>query len=150
MLLRSMVQVLFVTLIAAAGYGLWYGYDKYTKLKHSEKANEAIAKEKEEGEKSRDGKITDLATKLQQAKEAERLASTNLQMSQAAVDQFLTQLLQLPAGLGLQAEISQKHVNDALAFCEQERPRLEKDDSQLPLRATNYFNSAQLLMRKNQ
>ncbi|RBP40434.1 serine/threonine protein kinase [Roseimicrobium gellanilyticum] len=150
MLLRTMVQVLFVALVAAAGYGLWYGYDKYTKWQHAEKATAVIAKEKEEGEKAREGKITDLATKLQQAKEAERLASSNLQMSQAAVDQFLTQLLQLPAGLGLQAEISQKHVNDALAFCEQERPRLEKDESQLPLRATNYFNTAQLLMRKNQ
>ncbi len=150
MLLRTMVQILFVALVVATGYGLWYGWDKWTKLQNEKRANLVITKEKEEGEKEREGKIVDLATKLQQARDAERLASTNLQMSQAAVDQFLTQLLQLPAGLGLQAEISQKHVNDALAFCEQERPRLEKDEALLPLRATNYFNTAQLLMRKNQ
>ena len=150
MLLRTMVQILFVALVAATGYGLWYGWDKWTRWQHAEHATEVITQKLEEGKKESDGKIVDLATKLQQARDAERLASTNLQMSQAAVDQFLTQLLQLPAGLGLQAEISQKHVNDALAFCDQERPRLEKDESLLPLRATNYFNTAQLLMRKNQ
>jgi hypothetical protein len=150
MLLRTMVQVLMVALIVATGYGLWYGWDKWSRWQHAEHANVIITQQLEEGKKESDVKIVDLATKLQQARDAERLASTNLQMSQAAVDQFLSQLLQLPAGLGLQAEISQKHVNDALAFCDQERPRLEKDEALLGLRATNYFNTAQLLMRKNQ
>ncbi len=148
-MLRSTVQVLCIALVAAVGYGLWYGWDKWNRWQHAEQAASAIGMEKEKGDRENQGKIIDLATKLQHARDAEQQASASLKMSQAAVDQFLTQLLQLPTGLGLQASISQKHVDEALAFCEQERPRLEKEESQLPLRATNYLNTAQLLMRKN-
>lgn len=108
-----------------------------------EKANEYTKRITE-----KEGSITFLNGELKSAQEHKRLADANLQMSQQAVDQFLTQLLQMPAGIGIEAEISEKQVVDAMAFYDRERPSLEKSDDLLPERARNYFNTAQLLLRK--
>ena len=95
------------------------------------------------------GNIIFLNDQLRTAKEHKRLADANLQISQDAVDQFLNQLLQIPAGIGVEAEISEKQINDALSFYDRERPNLERNDDLVPERAHNYFNTAQLLLRKN-
>ena len=95
-------------------------------------------------------KISDLSTKLNEEREARQLANQNLQISQSAVDQFLSQLLQMPTGVGLEAEFSEKQINDALFFYENERKRLKENDDLLPERARNYFNTAQLLLRRQQ
>ena len=150
LLLRTAAQVLGTALVVSTGYGLWYGWNQSTRRHRAESINQTISQQSELTLKENEGKIVDLATKLQQAREVQRMSDANLQHSQAAVDQFLTQLLQLPSGLGMQAEVSQKQINDALRFCEQERPRLELGDDLMGLRARNYFNTAQLLMHKNE
>lgn len=96
------------------------------------------------------GKISDLTFRLKEAHEERQLANQNLQLSQAAVDQFLTQLLQMPTSVGLEAEISEKQINDALVFYDNERKQLKENDGLLPERARNYFNTGQLLLRKQQ
>src|SRR5204863_6882038 len=124
-----------------------------TNLRRAQTAEKTLSvKEMESLVKASEHKVqvSTLEERLQEAREARRLADANLQMSQAAVDQFLTQLLQLPTGLGLQAEISQKQINDALTFYESERASLKENDELLPERSRNYFNTAQLLMRKGQ
>ncbi len=92
--------------------------------------------------------IVSLSKKLTEAHENKRQADANLQMSQEAVDQFLTQLLQMPTGVGIEAEISEKQLNDALNFYEKEREHLQENDDLLPERSRNYFNTAQLYLRK--
>jgi len=92
--------------------------------------------------------LTDRSEQLKAAEEAERVANANLQMSQVAVDSLLTQILEMPAGLGLDSDLSDKPIQEALTFYEKERERLKDDEALLPERARNYFNSAQLLMRQ--
>ncbi len=95
-------------------------------------------------------KVNELSSKLKEEREARQLANQNLQISQAAVDQFVSQLLQMPTGIGLEAEISKKQISDALIFYENERKRLKENDDLLPERARNYFNTAQLMLRRQQ
>lgn len=147
-MLRTAAQILGTLFIAASAYGLWYGWDKWHKWQSAEKAIDVKEMERLVQVTEREGKISTLESRLHEAREAKRQADANLQMSQAAVDQFLTQILQLPAGLGLQAEISQKQITDALSFYEAERNSLQNNDELLPERSRNYFNTAQLLMRK--
>ena len=149
-LLRTAAQIFLVLFIVAFGTGLWYGWDKWHKWQTAEKTIDAKELERLVQVTEKEGKITTLEQRLQEAREARRLADANLQMSQAAVDQFLTQLLQLPTGLGLQAEISQKQIADALTFYSNERANLKDNEDLLPERSRNYFNTAQLLLRKGQ
>lgn len=149
-LLRTAAQVLGTLFVCATAYGLWYGWDKWHKWQTAEKAIDVKEMERLVQVTEREGKISTLEERLVEAREAKRLADANLQMSQAAVDQFLTQILQLPTGLGLQAEISQKQISDALTFYEAERVSLKDNDDLLPERSRNYFNTAQLLLRKDQ
>ncbi|MFZ4765996.1 MAG: protein kinase domain-containing protein, partial [Roseimicrobium sp.] len=146
-LLRTAAQVLGSLFVVAFVVGLWYGISTLRRAQTAEKTIDVKELERLAQVSEREVKITTLQERLEEVKEAKRLVDANLQMSQAAVDQFLTQLLQMPTGLGLQAEISQKQISDALAFCEGERKRLEESDELLPERCRNYFNSGQLLMR---
>lgn len=149
-MLRTAAQVLGTLFVGATAYGLWYGWDKWNKWQTAEKAIDVKEMERLVQVTEREGKISTLEERLVEAREAKRLSDANLQMSQAAVDQFLTQILQLPTGLGLQAEISQKQISDALTFYEAERASLQTNDDLLPERSRNYFNTAQLLLRKDQ
>lgn len=149
-LLRTAAQVLGTLFVCATLYGLWYGISTLRRAQTAEKTIDVKEMERLVQVTEREGKINTLESRLQEAREAKRLADANLQMSQAAVDQFLTQILQLPTGLGLQAEISQKQISDALTFYEAERASLQDNDDLLPERARNYFNTAQLLLRKQQ
>lgn len=150
LLLRGTAIFLGCAFIVASGCGLWYGLDKRNKWQVAEKT--AVEKESERQTQvaARETRIQSLAARLDAAHEEKRLADANLQMSQEAVDQFLTQLLQIPTGIGLEAEISGKQLNDAIAFYDAERIRLKDNEDLLPERARNYFNTAQLLLRKQQ
>ena len=149
-LLRTSAIVLGVALVNAAAYGIWYGLTTHRRAVNAETTVEAKEKARKEEVAAREMRIAALQTKLTEVHEEKRLADANLQMSQEAVDQFLTQLLQMPTGVGLEAEISAKQLGDALSFYEAERARLKDSDDLLPERARNYFNTAQLLLRKQQ
>ena len=119
--------------------------------KHNYEKTLTDAEQKRRNEiEARESRIKALAQQLSQAHENRRVADANLQISQETVDQFLSQLLEMPTGIGIEAEISDKQLNDALAFYERERERLQENDDLLPERARNYFNTAQLFLRKHQ
>lgn len=89
-----------------------------------------------------------LSQAKQAAEEAKRVADANLQISQEAVDHLLTQILELPTGLGLDADLTSKPIQDVLAFYEKERQLFSGNETLLQEQARNYFNSAQLLLRQ--
>lgn len=149
-LLRTAVVGLTMALIVAVSYGLWYGLDRRQRLEAAEKALATAVEQRQEDVAARDTRIKALTARLDEAHEDKRVADANLVMSQEAVDQFLTQLLQMPAGIGMEDEISGKQLTEALAFYNAERQRLKDNDELLPQRARNYFNTAQILLRKQQ
>lgn len=144
---------LFCAFAGLSAFGIW----KWRKSNHVIVANKhdyektltAAELQRQRDIDARESKIGDLSSQLTQAHEHKRLADANLQVSQETVDQFLSQLLEMPTGIGLEAEISEKQLNDALAFYEKERERLQENDDLLPERARNYFNTAQLYLRKH-
>lgn len=150
LLLRTASIVLGAAFVAAAIFGGVYGVATLRRAKTAEDSLSKMDSQLKTEVANRDNKLGDLTKRLSQAHDEKKLADANLQMSHAAVDQFLTQLLQIPTGAGLEAEISKKPINDALAFCEGERLLLQEKEELLPERARNYFNTALLLMRKQQ
>lgn len=149
-LLRSTAIILAAAFLVAAVYGTIYGFAATRRAKKAESANVQKDSQHEVAVADLQSQVGNLAREVAAAKAAKIKSEASLEMSHAAVDQFLTLLLQTPTGLGLQAEISTKQVNEALAFYEQERERIKDDPERLPERARNYFNTAQLLLRKNQ
>ncbi len=73
----------------------------------------------------RDARITTLEGERDRALDARKLADSQLRHAQAAGDQFLTQLLQTPAGNALEMEFSRAQLEDALAFCQKALAELE-------------------------
>jgi eukaryotic-like serine/threonine-protein kinase len=147
-MLRTAAIMLGTAFICASIYGIAYGWATLHRAKNAEHIIATKDSLHEVEVQVREGTISDLTEDLKLAIEEKRQADANLQLSQEAVDQFLTLLLQMPTGLGLQADISEKQINDALTFYEKERERFKDNDDLLPERARNCFNTAQLLMRK--
>ncbi len=143
-LLRMSAVILGGAFIAAMTY--WWA--TLHRAKKAESTIGTITEQSAHEVSTREDTISRLSVQVAEAREAKRLADANLQMSQEAVDNFLTQLLALPTGLGLHAEISEKQINDALLFYEKERERINNNADLLPELARNTFNTAQLLMRK--
>lgn len=83
-----------------------------------EKADAALA--------GRDARIGELEGERDRALAARKNAESSLRLSQAAADQFLTRLLQAPAGSEVEAEESRARMEEALAFCQQALAELEK------------------------
>lgn len=155
--LRALAIVLCAVMAVEGIWGLVYARNVRGRAERAEgvlaKKDEAISRKEQEIKKMAGdhvSTISDLSTKLKEEREARQLANQNLQISQAAVDQFLSQLLRMPTGVGLEAEISEKQIHDALIFYENERKHLKENDDLLPERARNYFNTAQLLLRRQQ
>lgn len=71
----------------------------------------------------------------------------NLQHSQTAVDQFLTQLLQSPTSNELDTEFSKSQLKEALAFCQGSLPALEADPALGVERMRAYGNIGQIYLR---
>ncbi len=149
-LLPGATAALGCALVITGSFGLWYGLATWHKWQNAEKKLAGMEQERQTQLAARESHIESLTKTLDSVHEEKRLTDANLQMSHEAVDQFLAQLLQMPTGMGLEAEISGSQLNDALKFYKTERERLKDDDSLLPERARNYFNTAQLLLRKQQ
>jgi len=148
LVLKMAAFLLGTAFLTASVYGVSYGWKTLHRAKNAESIIVQKDSQHEVEVQVKEGTIIDLSERLKMVREEKRLADANLQLSQEAVDQFLTQLLQMPTGLGLQAEISEKQINDALGFYEKERELLLNSEDLLPERGRNYFNTAQLLMRK--
>ncbi len=149
LLLRSAALILGVAFLVTGVWGVWYGWDRRQKWRAAERAVVEAEQQRRQQVAARETSIRSLGARLDEAHEEKRRADANLQLSREAADQFLTQLLQMPTGTGLEAEVSGRQLDDALAFYEAERTRLKDGDDFLPERARNYFNTAQLLLRKH-
>jgi serine/threonine protein kinase len=147
-LLRSAAMVLGVAFVVAVVYGAVYGFRVLNRAKQAESTIVENAADHLVELTALESTNIDLSQAKQQAEEAKRVADANLQMSQVAVDNLLTQILELPTGLGLDSGLSEKPIADVLAFYEKERENFRDNEALLPERARNYFNSAQLLMRQ--
>lgn len=99
---------------------------------------------------TREEKITGLSTDLAQAREAKVQADANLQHSQRAVDEFLTQLLETPTGNEMEVEFSRKQLEEALTFVQQGLPALEKSEQLGPERVRAYGNIGRIYLAMHQ
>lgn len=106
--------------------------------------NEAVLKDAID---TREKEKAVLTTQRDTAIAQKKTADSNLQHSQTAVDQFLTQLLQTPTSNELDTEFSKGQLRDALAFCMAELPTLETDPSLGVERLRAYGNIGQIYLR---
>lgn len=96
---------------------------------------------------ARESRIASLTGERDTARLAKATTDANLQNSQNAVDQFLTQLLQTPTGNAVEADFSRERLQDALNFCMQSLPALEADPAQGVERLRAYGNIGQIHLR---
>ena len=94
--------------------------------------------------KVRDDKISQLTEQRDTAIDDKKTADMNLQHSQNAVDQFLTQLLQTPTNNQLDVEFSKGQLKDALSFCTAGLPALEANPALGVERLRAYGNIGQI------
>lgn len=146
--LRLASVVLGTAFVVASVYGAYRYFSTLTRAKEAETTIVENAAQHLNAVTALETTNHDLSQAKREAEEARRVADANLQMSQEAVDTLLTQILELPTGLGLDADLTSKPIQDALSFYERERQNFTGDDALLPEQARNYFNSAQLLMRQ--
>jgi len=124
-----------------------YGFTQLRRAQKDEvqmaQQDTVLAREK----KVRDDQITVLATNLNVAIAEKKTADSNLQHSQNAVDQFLTQLLQTPTKNELDVEFSKGQLKDALSFCMAGLPVLESSPALGVERLRSYGNIGQIHLR---
>jgi hypothetical protein len=96
---------------------------------------------------ARENRIANLTAERDIARSAKAVADQNLQNSQNAVDQFLTQLLQTPTGNEMEAGFQKEQLNDALAYCMRGLPALEMSPALGVERLRAYGNIGQLHLR---
>ena len=96
---------------------------------------------------SLNGRIASLINERDVARGAKAMADQNLQNSQNAVDQFLTQLLQTPTGNEMEAGFQKEQLNDALAYCMRGLPGLEQSPALGIERLRAYGNIGQLHLK---
>lgn len=142
-----MLQVTALSLLAAF---VMIGTYAFITLRRAQKAevviqdNEAVLKHEID---QREAKITSLTGQRDKAINEKKTTDSNLQHSQTAVDQFLTQLLQSPTSNELDTEFAKGQLKDALAFCLNGLPALEKDPALGVERLRAYGNIGQIHLR---
>lgn len=95
----------------------------------------------------REDKISTLTKERDVAITEKKTSDSNLQHSQNAVDQFLTQLLQTPTSNQLDAQFSKGQLQDALSFCMAGLSTLESSPALGVERLRAYGNIGQIYFR---
>jgi hypothetical protein len=116
-------------------------------LRRAQKAETTIANIKTSNHKSRstrENRIATLTSERDIARAAKAVADSNLQNSQNAVDQFLTQLLQTPPATRWRPVFSREQLQDALNFCMRGLPALEQSPALGVERLRAYGNIGQI------
>ncbi|SKB00920.1 Serine/threonine protein kinase [Prosthecobacter debontii] len=119
-------------------------------LRGKQKAEVVIAQNEEVLQreiKAREEKISTLTSQRDTSIAQKKTADANLQHSQTAVDQFLTQLLQSPTSNELDTQFAKGQLRDALAFCMTALPALESDPELGVERLRAYGNIGQIHLR---
>jgi hypothetical protein len=141
--LQTIAVVLLAGLTVATVYGLF-------QLRRAQKDEEIIAQRDvvlNQEKKVRDDKIVVLTDQRDTAINEKKTADANLQHSQNAVDQFLTQLLQTPTNNQLDVEFSKGQLKDALGFCMAGLGALESNPALGVERLRSYGNIGQIHLR---
>ncbi len=141
--LQAIAAILLIGLMSATVYGLF-------QLRRAQKDEETIAKADvvlNQEKKVRDEKIVQLTSERDTALSEKQTADANLQHSQNAVDQFLTQLLQTPTSNQLDVEFSKGQLRDALGFCMAGLSGLEGNPALGVERLRLYGNIGQIHLR---
>ena len=142
-----MLQVTVLSLVTAAVMISTYAF---MTLRRAQNAEVTVGENKVVLQREidvREGKISTLTGQRDKAIAQKKTADANLQHSQTAVDQFLTQLLQSPTSNELDTEFSKGQLRDALAFCMAGLPPLEKDPALGVERLRAYGNIGQIHLR---
>lgn len=95
----------------------------------------------------REGRIASLTDQRDDAILAKKTSDANLQHSQTAVDQFLTQLLQTPTGNQMEVDFSSGQLFDALAFLMRNLTGLEANPQLGVERLRTYGNIGQIHLK---
>ncbi|MFN7560982.1 MAG: protein kinase domain-containing protein [Prosthecobacter sp.] len=143
LLLQSTAVVLLTVLLLATIYG-------FVTLRRAQKAELTIQNINDVHKveiDAREGRIATLTSERDISRQAKATADANLQNSQNAVDQFLTQLLQTPTGNAVEADFSRERLQDALTFCTQGLSALEADPALGVERLRAYGNIGQIHLR---
>ncbi|MBE2287524.1 MAG: protein kinase [Prosthecobacter sp.] len=96
---------------------------------------------------ARENRIATLTGERDVARGAKAVADQNLQNSQNAVDQFLTQLLQTPTGNEMEAGFQKEQLTDALDYVMRGLPALEQSQTLGVERLRAYGNIGQLHLK---
>ncbi len=100
--------------------------------------------------RQREERLTALTMERDAARAARQQTEKNLRHAQAAVDQFLTQLLQTPAGNEAEMAFSEAQLQDALVFCQKALAELEKEPKAGAERARMLGNLGRIHLRLRQ
>ncbi len=122
----------------------------FVTLRRAQKGEEVIAENEVVLNReidTRESKISNLTKQVDHSLGLKKTADSNLQHSQTAVDQFLTQLLQTPTNNELDVEFSKGQLRDALAFCTAGLPALESNPALGVERLRAYGNIGQIHLR---
>lgn len=96
---------------------------------------------------AREVRIATLTNERDSSRSAKAVTDQNLQNSQRAVDQFLTQLLQTPTGNEMEAGFSRDQLLEALEYCMRGLPVLEQSPNLGVERLRAYGNIGQLHLK---
>jgi hypothetical protein len=123
----------------------------FVTLRRAQKAETTIANHQFQSQardrRARSVQITTLTSERDVSRAAKAVADQNLQNSQNAVDQFLTQLLQTPTGNEMEAGFSREQLKEALAYCMRGLPALEQSPALGVERLRAYGNIGQLHLK---
>jgi tetratricopeptide (TPR) repeat protein len=155
--LRLKVAVLGLSLLAALGYGVitWMravGVETElaeSEARHLEDVEQREARAAAEVAK-REASLSELTLQRDSGLTAKATSDSNLRHAQAAVDQFLTQLLQTPVSNDLEVEFSRKQLDDALEFTKHSLEDLEGQPELGVERARAYGNLGRIYLRLKQ
>lgn len=124
-----------------------YAFVTLRRAQRAEKTIDGLAANHKIEIDERESRIGMLTNERDIARGAKSVADQNLQNSQNAVDQFLTQLLQTPTGNEMEAGFQREQLNDALDYCMRGLPVLEASKTLGVERLRAYGNIGQLHLK---
>jgi serine/threonine protein kinase/tetratricopeptide (TPR) repeat protein len=141
------LQIVALSLVTLVVLVSTYAVMTLRRAQKSEVLNQQSEVVLKEAIESREAQLAALAAQRDQLTALKKTADINLQHSQTAVDQFLTQLLQTPTSNELDTEFSKGQLRDALAFCLTGIPALEADPALGVERLRAYGNIGRIYLR---
>jgi hypothetical protein len=141
------LQTTAITLLTLVVLSVIYAFVTLRRAQKAETTIASISANHKHETDALDAQITTLTSERDASRAAKAVADQNLQNSQNAVDQFLTQLLQTPTGNEMEAGFSRDQLKEALAYCLRGLPALEEAPALGVERLRAYGNIGQLHLK---